>query len=357
VLAAVGVGVIAAARDDPAPTPLETVDQPAPGWHRILKADAGIDQGASLDGIASDGDTALLAGAVVEGDYWHARLWWSEDGLTWHEAEHPDVGGSAFAVAIHDDVALAAGTNGTDADPYQGPFVWRSEDRGRTWSDVDLPVGELGPDASEMGRPFITEMRWFNGWWVAAGGSSTGYAAIWVSTDGQGWDQVLESREAGGVGLLELPGDRVAAYAFDVVWVTDDPTDWGDPIDADVAPDLYPISIARGAALAVAESLESHTDRRVLRSNDEGRTWVVDESFTGAFPTSAFQFGDLQLVTGADRQSRPTAWVATPSGWDASPEDLRGPPGGVLILAQEVDGRIVVFGTAPELDRFYVLAP
>ena len=39
------------------------------------------------------------------------------------------------------------------------------------------------------------------------------------------------------------------------------------------------------------------------------------------------------------------------------PASLRGEPGGTLQLTAEVDGRIVVLGTAPELDRYDVYEP
>ena len=71
--------------------------------------------------------------------------------------------------------------------------------------------------------------------------------------------------------------------------------------------------------------------------------------------TTAFRSGDLDVVAGADAQSRPTAWLSVDDGpWEVMPVELRNPPGGVLGLVAEVDDRIVVLGTAPELDRFYV---
>ena len=66
----------------------------------------------------------------------------------------------------------------------------------------------------------------------------------------------------------------------------------------------------------------------------------------------------VDVVAGADGEDRPTAWLSVDGGpWGSTPEALREPTGGTLGLITEVDGRIVLFGTAPELDRFYVATP
>ena len=48
------------------------------------------------------------------------------------------------------------------------------------------------------------------------------------------------------------------------------------------------------------------------------------------------------------------AWISTDlHTWEPLPETLHGGAGGTLSLIAEVDGRVVLVGTAPELDRYY----
>ena len=101
------VGIAAAAHDPEAEAPATTPAPLVQGWTQIAKADAGLGGGSSLTGIAADEGSAVLVGGVPEGDWWSAAIWWSDDGRTWHEAEHPAVDGEVFGVALHDGVAVA----------------------------------------------------------------------------------------------------------------------------------------------------------------------------------------------------------------------------------------------------------
>jgi len=365
VVAAVGLGLVVAQGGD---GPDDRTAQPAPGpagWSRILKADAGISPGASPDEVVSDGERALLVGADYQPEEPPVgAIWWSDDGRTWEPADIPHSDGFVYSAAIDGDIALASGRTGRGTDPGDEPFLWRSEDGGRTWSDTALPAGALGPDAPEMGRPFIADLIRRDGWWIAAGGSSTGYAGLWISEAGEQWEQVLESSESGGFDLVLLEGGRTMAWTGDQAWVTDDPTDWGEPRPM-ALPDEpgFLMSVADGAAWGVWFPAEaSRLEQELIRSADEGRTWTVDDGFStehpDASPFAVSRFGDLALVTGFDVGSRPGAWVSTDGQtWQGIPRPLQDPPGGQLSLTAEVDGRIVLFGSAPELDRFYVYEP
>jgi hypothetical protein len=213
-----------------------------------------------------------------------------------------------------------------------------------------------------MGRPFASQLERMDGWWVAAGGSSTGYAGIWVSRTGESWEQVLETREGGSVALGEGPEGSPLAYTGASAWRTDDPTDWGEPTTMVVPDDRYPVSIAGWGTFAVGQSYLRHDAQQLLDSSDGGQTWEVAAEFDTAFPgqilRTARRYGPLDVVAGADETNRPNAWVRISDGpWRPMPAAERGTPGGILDLIAIVDGHAVVLGTAPELDRFYVFRP
>jgi hypothetical protein len=343
-IAAVGLGLIAAISDEPDATTLAVGAQDTPGWTRVLKEDAGLpwlEEGSSLEAVASDGRTAVLAGATYRpGDEgWNAALWWSDDGLTWHRAEHPVVGGQVGAVAIHDGTAIAAGSN----------FVWRSDDAGRTWTEVDA-----GFD--------LDEVVFHDGWWVASGSG-----AIWVSSTGDDWQRALDTGDLGSVYFVGLDGGRLLAYSDDAAWITEDPAGEWTPDASFTVPSSNPGAIAAGAALAVRDLPGAHqagaTARSdLLRSDDEGRTWQVDAAFAEQFPgvylATATQLDGVSVLAGYDAQGSPGAWVSVDgTAWQEIPEGLRRPVGGMLALAADVDGRVVILGAAPELNRFYVFEP
>jgi hypothetical protein len=347
----------------PTSTPSTTAAPVPQGWSRILKEDAGLPRGASPDAMASDGSRALLVGADYQPEQHPvSAIWWSDDGRSWHTAETPVNEGLVYSAGIDGDVAFAAGRTGYALEPDAEPFLWRSEDAGQTFAPVDLDEDAFGPPAPEMGRPFVSQIVRRNGWWVASGGSSTGYAGVWISRTGTSWDQVLESRESGGYALVEVGEDSLMAWAGDHAWVTDDPTEWGEPRTFDVPERSYLRSVSADAAWALWEEPDQpHDGGTLLRSRNGGRTFAVDRRFAtdhpGASITSVSVLGDLIVLAGYDR-STPGAWLSTDGRtWEGIPRRLRQPPGGLLDLTAEVDGQIVLFGTAPEQDRFYVYAP
>ena len=71
--------------------------------------------------------------------------------------------------------------------------------------------------------------------WIAWGGGSNGYAAVWTSSDGRQWQQVLDAKptdnRATGVGSVNVTFDagngHLAAYASNVTWSAADGTTWG----------------------------------------------------------------------------------------------------------------------------------
>ena len=96
----------------------------------IPKGSAGLGSGASLHATASDG-TSLLAAGTTSASSPMTAIWRSEDGLHCVEAGHPRSTGAITAINVHGQDALAVSAPGE-----AGPFVWRSRDRGRHWTQV-----------------------------------------------------------------------------------------------------------------------------------------------------------------------------------------------------------------------------
>jgi hypothetical protein len=355
-IAFAAAAIVATNRDS---TSSVTTERTSLRWNVVTKEQAGIGRGSSLDAIAANEAVALLAGAVQTGGDWHVELWRTTDGMRWSRTEHPAGVGEIAAVALHGTDALAIGSKGT------GNVVWRSNDAGRTWHVVEGERDRFGPDASQMGRPFVSQLMWSDGWWVAAGGASDGYAGVWVSRDGAEWRQTLSSHEAGSVNLVPGAHGTLLAYAFSSIWSTSDPTSWGSPTQWSVPDRMYLGSVAGGGDVALGFSLDRHDQPTpLLRADASRRRFVVVPGLPAGAPNASGwtiqRVRDLWVVAGWRDQpnQHPTAWVSSDlMHWDALPERLEGAPGGVLSLVASVGDRIVILGTAPELDRFYTLTP
>lgn len=363
------------------------------GWISVPKEAAGLDGVTAFTALSSDGPAMLLAGARQVGNGWEPAIWRSEDGFQWAESDVPDALGELHALAADGDTALAIGgdseANGTST------FVWRSDDGGRTWTVAATGDDLLGTPASEMGRPSASGLLRAKGYWVAYGGGSDGYEGIWVSRDGDEWEQVLASRASGSVTVVEAadgellaygvgngPGAQDAAvtptssgcewpYCVSVVavgnavgWSTSDPTSWGDAEALSVPDRLYLGSVAPGAGLAIGSNVDRHdAPTPLLRSDDAGRSWTADgtflEQFPGAWAWTVNRAAGSWIAAGASGSpNHPDAWASRDGvEWEALPASLHGAPGGTLSLVGEAGDRAVLVGTAPELDRYYVYDP
>jgi hypothetical protein len=99
----------------------------------------------------------------------------------------------------------------------------------------------------------------------------------------------------------------------------------------------------------------------MLRSRDRGHTWAVDSAFLTQFPDARVltvtRAHGLWVAAGwSGNPNHPAAWVSTNLiHWHALPASLYGTPGGTLGLIGVLRHKIVLLGTAPELDRFYTL--
>jgi hypothetical protein len=333
------------------------------GWSLVPKDAAGLGARASFDALVSNGDALLLAGAQPRADdSTGATIWRSRDGLQWTETAHPSTTGTVTAVAVDGDTALATGNTSSTG---ESDFVWRSGDGGATWSKVAGGKGVFGTPAPEMGRPNVSGLLRHDGWWVASGGRSDGYAAIWISRDGARWRQVLGPNAAGSASVVQGRAGSVFASWGTIGWFTRDVTRWGVPQTVAVPEHSYVSSVARGATTAIAENLDRHGQPTpLLRSRDGGRTWSEDARFLATFAdarvASISRAGGVWVGAGASGASgapnHVDAWISSDlETWTPLPAELYGGAGGTLSLVAAVDGRVVVAGTAGELDRYYTI--
>lgn len=335
------------------------------GWTVVPTASAGIGEDATFQTIASDGATVVLGGSRGRREAMSAAIWYSTDGIHWRESRHPSLAGSVSAIASGDGVTLAIGSTGARFPAGGATFVWRSGDGGRTWRSLARGSRLFGAPAPQMGRPFVTQLARDRGRWVAAGGGSDGYAAIWVSQDGARWRQVLDGYGAGGATIVRTTDGSLLAYWVNLAWFAHDPSAWSRATDVSVPKPYYPANVAAGAALALGENLDRDGQPTpLMRSDDQGRTWRVDPSLLDAFPHAAGQViahvdgtwvvAGATRATGAPDDQVADAWVSPDTGtWRTMPSSLRGPGNSYLALVAPVGSRLVLAG--PVLDRIYVL--
>ncbi|MCU1461745.1 MAG: hypothetical protein JWO37_1820 [Acidimicrobiales bacterium] len=319
------------------------------GWTRVSKQLAGLPADASFRAMSADGRTIMLAGET--------GIWRSDDGFHWTtgRAPEPDRPQRVTAIGQHGDVALAVGG--------MVPTVWRSDDRGRTWRAVARAHDLFGSPAPQMGRPFVDGLRWADGYWIGSGGASDGHAGVWISRDGTEWRQVLGPNNAGSIDIFAIGDGTLVGYWTTVRWTTRDPAVWGPPTTVSAPDRMYPQSITGDGRFAIAGNFVTNPPTPLLRSDDSGMHWVIDPGLLGAYPdaraSTIARAAGLRVAAGTSgTPNHVDGWVSADGHpWTELPPGLRGGPGGVLSLIGEVGGRIVIVGTAPELDRYYTVDP
>jgi hypothetical protein len=330
------------------------------GWTSIPKRSSGLGASASFGALASNRDALLLAGSEPNAHGGaRATIWRSPDGFFWTETMHPSTSGSVAAVAVDGDTALAVG--GTSLGDVTS-FVWRSDDGGRTWNVAAHGRRVFGVPAPAMGRPSVSGLIRYDGWWVASGGRSDGYAAIWVSRNGTRWRQVLGPNTAGAATVAEGRDGSLLAYWVTTAWFTRDPTRWGAPRPVSVPHPLYVSDVARRATLSVGANLERHGQPTpLLQSVDGGHTWNEDVSFLSTFADAHVETvaraGGVWVAAGASgAPDHVDAWISSDRrAWTALPPPLYGDSVAGLQLVAALDGRIVLFSTSPDFDRYYTI--
>ena len=273
----------------------------------------------------------------------------------------PTTPGAVNAIAGGRGTAIAIGTDRSGLITY----VWKSTDRGRHWTVAARGTRLFGDPAPEMGRPFVHALRYDHGTWIASGGGSSGYAAVWASATGSRWRQAMDSVDAdtaGSIDLVTLAGGGLFGYWVDVGWSSPNGTVWTGPRPLTVPDRLGLQTVADDAGVAFGDPVDVHgRPTPLLLSSDHGRTWTEAPQFLARFPSATVltvqQTEGIWIAAGASgRPNHPDVWLSTDlTNWRALPSELRAPPGGVLDLVGSIGTKIVLLGTAPELDRYYTL--
>lgn len=333
-------------------------------WRVVDKGASGLGVDAVPYSLVSTGRAFLVGGmrqssAAPRGV---ASIWRSTDGLRWVPAVVPATTGLVSAVAVRGNEALAIGGSGVGV----SSFVWHSSDDGRTWQVVVDRPDVFGRPVPVEGRPFVAGLLSARGGWVASGGGPDGHEAIWTSRDGRAWRQVLHTTTGGAATVVPGGGGGLFAYWSSVGWFSRNASQWSQPHALRVPGRLFlgDGSVAAGASLAAGHSQDQHgTPTPLLRSRDQGRSWVTDDSFLGRFPsaviTTIVTVGGLRVATGTSgTPNHPDAWISHDSrNWQPMPPTLYGDPGGVLNLAAGREHQVVMMSGAPELQRYYTYEP
>ena len=344
-----------------APVPPPPGSIAAGDWTSVSKGAAGLGAGTVLSSLASNGGSLLVGGERETGPRTGVpTIWWSGDGFHWAAAREPATSGSITAIATHGNEALAVGRLGGFGN---STFVWRSSDGGRSWSTAASAANTFGAPVPTEGRPDVAGLLFYRGSWIAYGGGSDGYEAIWTSRDGSTWTQVLKTTFAGAATVVPDTNRGLFAYWFTLGWFSSDGTHWAEPERLSIPDRLYlgDGSVAAGVSLAAGQSIDRYdVPTPLLRSGDQGRTWVEDPTFLRSFPTASVltivRAGTLWIATGTSGSpNHPDAWVSRDThSWEALPPSLYVTTGGMPNLAAALKGRVVILAGAPALDRYYV---
>lgn len=324
-------------------------------WTAVSTVTAGLGTGATFNAIASVGDAVVLVGATPNGSTSRPAIWRSTNGTSWTSATLPTSTGTVATVASHGDELVAIGKGDTDW------FVWRSVDRGTTWNATAQGPDVFGTPAPQMGRPSVDGVLWHNGRWVAYGAGSDGYEGVWVSESAAQWSQVQLDGSAGSAKIV--PDNEGNLYAFwsTTVWRSTDALHWTLGVQAETPTGLFLRDVAPGATVAVGQQVDRHGQPTpLLRSNDNGAQWQIDQSFPDTQVQTITRTSDAWVATGTSNDQRPDALVSTDGqNWTRLPDTQRGTQGGVLNLVAQLARRTIILGAAPGLDRYYIatLAP
>lgn len=122
-------------------------------------------------------------------------------------------------------------------------------------------------------------------------------------------------------------------------------------------PSLQPDLCRTRRTAAVADNIDRHGQPTpLLRGADDGFTWTEDDRFLEDFPSARvwnLTRAGRHWIAAGWAEDHVDAWISTDRRhWEVLPAELRDGAGGTLSLIAVLDSRIVVMGTAPELDRF-----
>jgi len=272
--------------------------------------------------VIAGGATGTSAGSG-KNDVWRS----TDSGATWTQM----TGGASWAarqwhssVTMPDGSILIMGGYGTDYSSKND--VWRSTDKGATWT-------QMTGSATWNGRYGHGSVVMPNGTIILLGGS--GSNGVWKSTDnGASWSLVTSSaswmpRTFFGVVLMPdnsivLMGGYSSGYKNDVWRSTDSGATW---IQMNASPGwdareyLSSVALPDGTILLTGGESSGNPMKDVWRSTDYGATWIKDPdpSWSGRYhhSTTLLRNGSVLLTGGQTTGCLRDVWLFSPPGSDS----------------------------------------
>ena len=310
-------------------------DQAAEDW-RLLPGALGRGD-VKVGSIAPYGDGGFLA-VGIDSDR-DGAVWISDEGTEWRRVEHqPSLSEEGawvwmLGVAARGDDLVAVGK--VDRDGEHRARVWNSND-GITWSEaVDGPFVGDDPESQQQMEGVV----WTGSEFIAYGWEARNFAgftaAIWTSVNGTDWvratfSEPADHRDPGqngvrgiavGEDLLLAPanlneGPALLSSTNGVNWTVV-------PLDADLftAVEIGDIAPTEdGFVLVGWRQLAGDRYEAVAYSSTDGLTWTPDESVSGAFDNSrpgrvAVYLRTVVAVGSEDhpgRSSQAAIWIRSP---------------------------------------------
>ena len=205
-------------------------------WVSIPKSEAGLRGSTAFRTVVSTGSSLIAGGAGI---------WRSTDGLHWTSVAPSSLSGPVTALGVRASTLVGVtGRNGALK-------ILTSSDDGRTWSVSR--TSDFGPPAPQMDRPFVSSLLWSDSSqeWVAGGGASDGYGAVWVSSNGRDWRSVLPANRAGSADVVPDGFGGFLAWWADRVWMSPDGgRTWSSGAPSSLPPRTTLNSLAPGGVLA-----------------------------------------------------------------------------------------------------------
>ena len=191
------------------------------GWRTATVAAQGAAGGQTMNAVTPTGHGFVAVGATDTGP----AAWVSAAGQTWQQAAVPVPAGAARAaleyVAADGDAVVAAGTE-FSATGASSPFAEVSANAGTSWTQVQLPVPDIGPGTGTT----VTALTAAGGGFTAAGTYVTQAGpevVIWTLpagtpvTDGAAWAAATPE----GTGLASTTAENaITGLAADGVTLT-----------------------------------------------------------------------------------------------------------------------------------------
>src|ERR1035437_252704 len=258
--------------------------------------------------MASAGGRLYLVGSIaVMGGSYATEVWSSADGGTWQRVAEPlafDKSRSGFAAAgISDDGnggLVVVGSIGSAA-----PMAWHSPD-GRTWTAADVGAVGSGELRGVAARPGAIVA--FGDWTApvnvggTAGGQTANQLGVWVSANGNTWDQLILPDSVGYTptavtawkGGFAAVAPKSTGASVSSLWISTDGRVW-EKVPADIAGFGATAMAALGdRVVAVGARLDSKLGMMPASwSSTDGRTWTESIASTR---DPAVMFDDVTVV-------------------------------------------------------------